>query len=134
MGVTVTECLRHLLTLLPINSGACPLPPAQTVPNIHYPVTADANTIAPSQQGTSDAGRITITVRDLSSITATFRFKRTAKMQRVMESFAKQIERTMSECRFYYEGRRVQGDDTAESLEMEDEDIIEVHFEVTGGI
>ena len=64
-----------------------------------------------------------------------FRLKRTTALGRVMNHYTDHFSSTTgrSALRFLFDGRRINDDDTPESLELESEDVIEVVGEQFGG-
>uniref|UniRef100_F1LD33 Small ubiquitin-related modifier n=1 Tax=Ascaris suum TaxID=6253 RepID=F1LD33_ASCSU len=62
-----------------------------------------------------------------------FRVKYGTRMAKVKESYANHLNLVVGALRFIFDGRRISDDDTPEALGMEDEDVIEVYQEQTGG-
>lgn len=62
-----------------------------------------------------------------------FKIKRTTPMQKLIDAFAKRQALDKATMRFTFDGRRISGTDTPNSLEMEDNDIIDVLIEQIGG-
>ncbi|XYA01316.1 SUMO protein smt3 [Meyerozyma guilliermondii] len=62
-----------------------------------------------------------------------FKIKRTTPMRRLMEAFCKRQGKSMDTIRFLIDGARVGPDNTPDSLELEDGDVIEAHREQVGG-
>lgn len=50
-----------------------------------------------------------------------------------MDAFCKRVGKPMANMRFLVDGTRVQPENTAEDLDLEDGDMIEAHREQTGG-
>lgn len=63
----------------------------------------------------------------------TFKIKKSTKMEKLMEAFCERHGKALRAVRFLFEGERIQGFQTPESLEMEDGDTIEVYHEQEGG-
>ncbi|KAG6361901.1 hypothetical protein INS49_010130 [Diaporthe citri] len=62
-----------------------------------------------------------------------FKIKKSTKLEKLMDSFCERHGKTLDSVRFLFEGKRVQGSETPDSLEMEDGDTIEVYQEQLGG-
>ena len=62
--------------------------------------------------------------------TIIFRVKKTTRLGRVMDAFCERTGLQSSVLRFLFGGRRINTDDTPESLEMVDDDEIEVFREM----
>ena len=54
-------------------------------------------------------------------------------MSKIRCTYAERKNVPMETFKFYYDGRRVQDRSTAESLEMEDGDVIDVYVDQIGG-
>ena len=54
-------------------------------------------------------------------------------MGELKESYAKRVGVPVSSLRFLFDGRRINDDETPKALEMEQDDVIEVYQEQTGG-
>merc|ERR1712168_1049369 len=78
--------------------------------------------------------RITITIQDQNSTQAKFNIKKTSKMAKLKSAFASKIgEPTPSNLRMVFDGRRINDDQTPNSIDLRDGDILEVFREMTGG-
>ena len=79
--------------------------------------------------------RLTIYVKADSGESVEFKVKDTMKMQRLFEAYAKSknIDH-VHDLRFFMDGDRIQGDDTPETLKLEDGDQIDCMLEQTGGL
>jgi len=62
-----------------------------------------------------------------------FRVKFGTSMGKLKKSYAERTGVAVSTLRFLFDGRRINDDDTPKSLEMEEDDVIEVYQEQTGG-
>ena len=62
-----------------------------------------------------------------------FRVKMSTNMGKLKKSYAERVGVQGSTLRFLFDGKRIQDEDTPKSLEMEQEDVIEVYQEQTGG-
>ena len=62
-----------------------------------------------------------------------FRVKFGTSMGKLKKSYADRTGVSVSTLRFLFDGRRINDDDTPKSLEMEEDDVIEVYQEQLGG-
>jgi len=62
-----------------------------------------------------------------------FRVKFTTQMGKLKKSYAERIGVPVATLRFLFDGRRINDDETPKILEMEQDDVIEVYQEQTGG-
>merc|ERR1712109_208410 len=62
-----------------------------------------------------------------------FRVKQTTQMGKLKKSYSKRVGVPVSSLRFLFDGRRINDDETPKQLEMEQDDVIEVYQEQTGG-
>lgn len=62
-----------------------------------------------------------------------FRVKFGTTMGKLKKSYADRTGVSVSTLRFLFDGRRIQDEDTPKSLEMEEDDVIEVYQEQLGG-
>jgi hypothetical protein len=77
---------------------------------------------------------INIKVKDDAGQETTFRLKKTTPLKKLIDAYAQQHGKAPDALRFYTpEGARIIPTDTPDSLELEDEDSIEVHIEQLGG-
>ena len=58
-----------------------------------------------------------------------FKVKKTTKLSKLMEAWCQRQGLPFKACRFVFDGDRLKGDETPESLGMEDDDQIDVFFE-----
>ncbi|KAH0373300.1 hypothetical protein KCU65_g623, partial [Aureobasidium melanogenum] len=77
--------------------------------------------------------RVQIVLKDQSGTQIAFGVKSNTRMEKVQNAYADRTGRPVGTLRFYYEGTRVVPEDTVATLEMENEDIIEVMTEQIGG-
>ncbi|KAG9693939.1 hypothetical protein KCU95_g10704, partial [Aureobasidium melanogenum] len=108
----------------PVNDGA-----ENTPPNPEEPRTP-ANA-APAEPVVD---RVQIVLKDQSGTQIAFGVKSNTRMEKVQNAYADRTGRPVGTLRFYYEGTRVVPEDTVATLEMENEDIIEVMTEQIGGV
>ncbi|TFK25864.1 small ubiquitin-related modifier [Coprinopsis marcescibilis] len=62
-----------------------------------------------------------------------FKIKRSTKLSKLQGAYASKVGKDVSSIRFLYDGSRIQDDDTPSSLDMEDNDTIDVMVEQVGG-
>merc|ERR1712038_1845813 len=62
-----------------------------------------------------------------------FRVKMSTQMGKLKKSYAERVGVPISSLRFLFDGRRINDDETPKQLEMEQDDVIEVYQERTGG-
>ena len=62
-----------------------------------------------------------------------FRVKMTTQMGKLKKSYSERVGAPITSLRFLFDGKRINDDETPKSLEMEQDDVIEVYQEQTGG-
>jgi len=62
-----------------------------------------------------------------------FKIKRTTRLSKLQGAYANKVGKDVSSIRFLYDGARINEEDTPSSLEMEDNDTIDVMVEQVGG-
>merc|ERR1712055_823955 len=62
-----------------------------------------------------------------------FRVKQTTQMGKLKKSYSERVGVPVTGLRFLFDGRRINDDETPKALEMEQDDVIEVYQEQTGG-
>merc|ERR1712107_946058 len=62
-----------------------------------------------------------------------FRVKQTTQMGKLKKSYSERVGVPVLSLRFLFDGRRINDDETPKALEMEQDDVIEVYQEQTGG-
>ena len=62
-----------------------------------------------------------------------FRVKMSTQMGKLKKSYAERVGVPISSLRFLFDGRRINDDESPKALEMEQDDVIEVYQEQTGG-
>ncbi|KAH9943607.1 ubiquitin-like protein [Amylocystis lapponica] len=62
-----------------------------------------------------------------------FKIKRNTKLSKLQGAYANKVGKDVSSIRFLYDGNRINDDDTPASLDMEDNDTIDVMVEQVGG-
>ena len=63
-----------------------------------------------------------------------FRVKQTTQMGKLKKSYSERVGVPVTSLRFLFDGRRINDDETPKALEMEQDDVIEVYQEQTGGV
>lgn len=76
---------------------------------------------------------LNVKVRDQDGQEMVFKIKGHTKMAKVIDAYCKAQGIDPASRRFTIEGQRIQNNDTPESLEMEDEDVVDVFVEQQGG-
>jgi len=62
-----------------------------------------------------------------------FRVKMATQMGKLKKSYSERVGVPVTSLRFLFDGRRINDTDTPKQLEMEDDDVIEVYQEQSGG-
>jgi len=62
-----------------------------------------------------------------------FKIKRSTKLSKLQGAYANKVGKDVSSIRFLYDGARINDEDTPASLDMEDNDTIDVMVEQVGG-
>ncbi|CAJ0569916.1 unnamed protein product, partial [Mesorhabditis spiculigera] len=62
-----------------------------------------------------------------------FRVKFGTSMAKLKKSYAERTGTAVNSLRFLFDGRRINDEDTPKSMEMENDDVIEVYAEQLGG-
>ncbi|KAJ7591148.1 small ubiquitin-related modifier [Mycena floridula] len=92
---------------------------------------------APSNQEevkTEDANStINIKVVSAAGDEVFFKIKRSTKLSKLQGAYASKVGKDVSSIRFLYDGVRISDEDTPSSLDMEDNDTIDVMVEQVGG-
>ncbi|KAI9640967.1 Small ubiquitin modifier [Ciborinia camelliae] len=76
---------------------------------------------------------IALKVADQAGTEITFKIKRTKPLGKIIEAYCANKGLDPKIVRFYFDGRRIQGHYTADELEMQDDDRIDVYLEQQGG-
>merc|ERR1719508_449743 len=61
------------------------------------------------------------------------KMKQTTQMGKLKKSYSERVGVPITSLRFLFDGRRINDDETPKALEMEQDDVIEVYQEQTGG-
>ena len=62
-----------------------------------------------------------------------FRVKMTTAMGKLKKSFSERVGMPIKSLRFFFDGKRINDEETPKSLGMEQDDVIDVYQEQTGG-
>ncbi|KAL5511958.1 SMT3 [Sanghuangporus vaninii] len=87
--------------------------------------------VAPKQEDPNTP--INIKVLSAQGEEVFFKIKRSTKLSKLQTAYAHKIGKEVNTIRFLYDGERINEDDTPNSLEMEDNDTIDVMVEQVGG-
>jgi len=85
-----------------------------------------------SGDGSSEYIKLKVVGQDTNEIH--FRVKMSTQMGKLKKSYSERVGAPVSSLRFLFDGRRINDDETPKQLEMENDDVIEVYQEQTGGI
>ncbi len=91
--------------------------------------------LAPQRSMAADAaaGHIQLKVKDQQGSEVQFKIKKSTPLRKLMDAYCSRLGLQASQVRFMVDGERIAPDDTAEKLGLEDEDLIDVAMEQTGG-
>ncbi|CAD6184484.1 unnamed protein product [Caenorhabditis auriculariae] len=92
---------------------------------------ADDSAAAGGGEGAGEYIKIKVVGQDSNEVH--FRVKFGTSMGKLKKSYADRTGVAVSSLRFLFDGRRINDDDTPKTLEMEDDDVIEVYQEQLGG-
>ncbi|KAF5376467.1 hypothetical protein D9615_008596 [Tricholomella constricta] len=83
----------------------------------------------------SEDANATINIKVVSSTgeEVFFKIKRSTKLSKLQGAYANKVGKDVGSIRFLYDGARINDDDTPTSLDMEDNDTIDVMVEQVGG-
>ncbi|TFK38359.1 ubiquitin-related domain-containing protein [Crucibulum laeve] len=83
----------------------------------------------------SEDANATINIKVVSSTgeEVFFKIKRSTKLSKLQGAYASKVGKDVGSIRFLYDGDRINDDDTPASLDMEDNDTIDVMVEQVGG-
>nr|GAT47272.1 predicted protein [Mycena chlorophos] len=79
-------------------------------------------------------GTINIKVVSSTGEEVFFKIKKSTKLSKLQGAYASKVGKDVGSIRFLYDGERINDDDTPNSLEMEDNDTIDVMVEQIGGV
>ena len=100
--------------------GACPVPPQQRCPNIHYlaellPSLSTGQTL--KLHGQPEApDRLAVTLKDINGFEWGVRMKVRTKVKKMMQAYAQQVKKELRVCRFWVDGVRLVGHETLEDV------------------
>ncbi|QDS67924.1 hypothetical protein FKW77_008622 [Venturia effusa] len=114
-----------------------PLPPNPFLPQeprveAEQHATLPARTVNATPPPTAISA-VAVTVRDSHGSEVTFKIKKHTRLNKLMDAFCERQGKTPAQVRFFFDGTRITGDDTPESLDMENEESIDVYEEQIGG-
>ena len=91
----------------------------------------DTNVIMSENKDETEYIKLKVVGQDSNEIH--FRVKMSTQMGKLKKSYAERVGVPISSLRFLFDGRRINDDETPKALEMEQDDVIEVYQEQTGG-
>ena len=77
--------------------------------------------------------RITLKVRSQEGSELVFKIKKNTELKKLMDNYCSRLGISSTSWRFIYDGERIKANNTAEELQMEDGDEIDVMLEQLGG-
>ncbi|KAH9981680.1 small ubiquitin-related modifier [Russula compacta] len=87
----------------------------------------------PDVKQEGDHQTINVKVVSSSGDEVYFKIKRTTKLSKLQGAYANKVGKDVGSIRFLYDGTRINDDDTPSTLDMEDNDTIDVMVEQVGG-
>merc|ERR1712194_837656 len=87
----------------------------------------------PAMAEDAAAQHIQLKVKDQQGSEVQFKIKKATPLRKLMDAYCSRLGLQASQVRFMVDGERIAPDDTAEKLGLEDEDLIDVAMEQTGG-
>ncbi|OHT07166.1 Small ubiquitin-related modifier 2 [Tritrichomonas foetus] len=89
----------------------------------------------PSMEATLSASQPTVnlTIKDPQGEEIYFKVKRSAKMRRLFSAFCKRSNIDATTIRFFYQGERIEDDQTPDDLNLQDGDKIDAFIRQTAG-
>ncbi|KIM78359.1 hypothetical protein PILCRDRAFT_824568 [Piloderma croceum F 1598] len=100
-----------------------PQPPTEEIP-------ASASTEVKSE---SNSNTINVRVESSTGEEVFFKIKRNTKLSKLSGAYATKVGKDLGTFRFLYDGERITNEDTPDTLDMEDNDTIQVHVAQIGG-
>ena len=76
---------------------------------------------------------LNITFKNAEGVEIHFKINKDTKLTKAIDAYCERNGIDKKSLRFIYDGKRISGDETAKSLEMENDDIIDVLSEQVGG-
>jgi len=95
--------------------------------------TSQPPEVKPEKGETGENAPINVKVVSSNGDEVFFKIKRTTKLSKLQGAYANKVGKDVGSIRFLYDGTRINDDDTPESLDMEDNDTIDVMVEQVGG-
>ncbi|KDN38043.1 ubiquitin-like protein [Tilletiaria anomala UBC 951] len=83
---------------------------------------------------TSEDNQLNIKVKDADGFEVFFKVKKTTKLSKLKKAYAERMGKPVSSVRFMFDGARVNDEDTADTLGLEDQDEIDAMIEQLGGM
>jgi len=100
-------------------------------------MSSQANETKPpvAGEGANEAGSEYIKLRVVGqdSNEIHFKVKMTTQMSKLKKSYSERVGVSVNSLRFLFDGKRINETDTPKTLEMENDDVIEVYQEQQGG-
>jgi hypothetical protein len=91
------------------------------------------NEMSPEEEKPVISNTILIKLKNQTGEESTFKIKPKTLFEKIINAYAKMQGKKVETFRFFFEGRRLQPNDTPISLEMNDGDLVDVFLEQTGG-
>merc|ERR1712232_1301934 len=86
-----------------------------------------------AEGGDAAANHIQLKVKDQQGSEVQFKIKKSTPLRKLMDAYCSRLGLQSSQVRFMVDGERIAPEDSAEKLGLEDEDLIDVAMEQTGG-
>lgn len=80
-----------------------------------------------------DEDRITIQFIDQTGVSVFFKLKNSTPFEKVFNAYYSRTSRPAGSLRFFFDGVRVNPEDTPNKLQLENDDVIDVFLQQTGG-
>jgi small ubiquitin-related modifier len=94
------------------------------------PETSDAPSVTTDDQ---DNPQVTLRVLGSDNIEIFFKIRRKTPLRKLTNAYCSRNGQDPAQVRFMFNGERLSGNETPDSLEMEDNDVIDAMVEQTGG-
>ena len=98
-----------------------------------HPESSNDNTETPKAAPAGGADFISVKVMGQDNSEVYFKIKKHPPLRKLMDAYCTRVGANPQSMRFLYDGRRIQADQTAKDLGMEDQDTIDVMLQQTGG-
>eukprot|EP00450_Noctiluca_scintillans_P003172 CAMPEP_0194501332 /NCGR_PEP_ID=MMETSP0253-20130528/22507_1 /TAXON_ID=2966 /ORGANISM="Noctiluca scintillans" /LENGTH=95 /DNA_ID=CAMNT_0039343295 /DNA_START=49 /DNA_END=336 /DNA_ORIENTATION=- len=89
--------------------------------------------MAEAEAAAAAPAHIQLKVKDQQGSEVQFKIKKSTPLRKLMDAYCSRLGLQASQVRFMVDGERISPDDTADKLGLEDEDLIDVAMEQTGG-